>query len=59
MWVKHCPLCFYACVSSESEDVDLSICDQLKTLRKHAANRGSTVASEYVDEARIAKADRR
>lgn len=49
----------YARVSSESQDVDLSISAQLKALRKSAADRGLKVAQEYVDEAKSARTDSR
>ncbi len=41
----------YARVSSESQDVDLSISAQIRALRGHAARNGYEVAEEYVDEA--------
>lgn len=49
----------YARVSSERQDVDLSISAQLKALREYAARHGYTVVREFVDEAESAKsADR-
>ncbi len=41
----------YARVSSDSQDVDLSISAQLRALRDYAAKHGYQVVREYVDEA--------
>ena len=41
----------YARVSSERQDVDLSVAAQLRALRDYAKNNGYSVAREYVDEA--------
>jgi site-specific DNA recombinase len=41
----------YARVSSDAQDVSLSIGAQLKSLREYAARHGLTVVREYVDEA--------
>jgi len=41
----------YARVSSEKQDVDLSILAQLKYLREYAARNGHEVTKEYIDEA--------
>ena len=41
----------YARVSSDKQDVDLSISSQLKALREYAARNGHTVIREFVDEA--------
>ena len=41
----------YARVSSDRQDVDLSISAQLKALRDYAAQHGYQIAMEYVDEA--------
>lgn len=41
----------YARVSSERQDIDLSITAQLKALRKYASLNSHTVIKEYVDEA--------
>lgn len=41
----------YARVSSERQDVDLSISAQLKALREYAARNGYRVVGEFVDEA--------
>ena len=41
----------YARVSSDRQDVDLSISAQLKALRDYAARNGQSVVKEYVDEA--------
>ena len=45
----------YARVSSERQDVDLSITAQLKALREYAARNGHEIAKEYVDEAESGK----
>jgi len=41
----------YARVSSDRQDVDLSITAQLKALREYASRNGCTVVKEYIDEA--------
>ena len=45
------PAALYARVSSDRQDVDLSVAAQLRALRDHAAKNGYLVAREYVDEA--------
>ncbi len=45
------PVALYARVSSDRQDVDLSVAAQLRALRDYARNNGYTVAREYVDEA--------
>ena len=45
------PAALYARVSSDRQDVDLSVAAQLRALRDYARNNGYTVAREYVDEA--------
>src|SRR4030042_30479 len=45
----------YARVSSEKQDVDLSISAQLKSLREYATRNGHEVVKEYVDEAESGK----
>ncbi len=45
----------YARVSSEKQDVDLSISAQLKALRDYAIRNGHEVVREYVDEAESGK----
>ena len=45
------PVALYARVSSDRQDVDLSISAQLRALRDHARKNGYLVAREYVDEA--------
>lgn len=47
----------YARVSSDSQDVDLSISAQLEALRRHVATEGWAVAKEYIDEAKNARTD--
>ena len=49
----------YARVSSDSQDVDLSISAQLRALRDYAAKHDYTVVKEYVDEAESGRTDRR
>ena len=41
----------YARVSSERQDMDLSITAQLKALREYASRSGHEVIQEYIDEA--------
>jgi site-specific DNA recombinase len=41
----------YARVSSERQDIDLSISAQLKALREYASRNGHVIVGEYVDEA--------
>src|SRR3989337_1069548 len=41
----------YARVSSDKQDVDLSISAQLRSLREYASRNGHTIVKEYVDEA--------
>ncbi|MFQ5875735.1 MAG: recombinase family protein, partial [Dehalococcoidia bacterium] len=45
------PAAVYARVSSDKQDVDLSISAQLKAMRDHAEQNGYQVVREYVDEA--------
>ena len=45
------PAALYARVSSDRQDVDLSVAAQLRALRDYAENNGYLVAREYVDEA--------
>ncbi len=45
------PAALYARVSSDRQDVDLSVAAQLRALRDYAKNNGYTVAREFVDEA--------
>ena len=45
------PVALYARVSSDRQDVDLSIAAQLRALRDYADKNGYLVAREYVDEA--------
>ena len=45
------PAALYARVSSDRQDVDLSVAAQLRALRDHADKNGYLVAREYVDEA--------
>ncbi len=45
------PAALYARVSSERQDVDLSVAAQLRALRDYAEKNGYLVAREYVDEA--------
>ncbi len=45
------PVALYARVSSDRQDVDLSVAAQLRALRGYAEKNGYLVAREYVDEA--------
>ncbi len=45
------PAALYARVSSDRQDVDLSVAAQLRALRDHAEKSGYLVVREYVDEA--------
>ena len=45
------PATLYARVSSDRQDVDLSVAAQLRALRDYARNNGYSIAREYVDEA--------
>ena len=45
------PVAIYARVSSDRQDVDLSISAQLKALRQYAAKLGYHIVQEYLDEA--------
>ena len=45
------PAALYARVSSDRQDVDLSVSAQLRTLRDYAKKNGYLVAREYIDEA--------
>ena len=45
------PAALYARVSSDRQDVDLSVSAQLRALRDYAKSNGYSVAREYVDEA--------
>ena len=45
------PVALYARVSSDKQDVDLSVAAQMRALRAYAEANGYTVAREYVDEA--------
>ncbi len=45
------PVALYARVSSERQDVDLSVAAQMRALRDYARKNGYLVAREYIDEA--------
>ena len=45
------PVALYARVSSDRQDVDLSVAAQMRALRDYARENGYVVAREYVDEA--------
>ena len=45
------PAALFARVSSDRQDVDLSVAAQLRALRDYARSNGYSVAEEYVDEA--------
>ena len=48
---SYTPVALYARVSSERQDVDLSVAAQMRALRDYARKNGYLVAREYVDEA--------
>ena len=48
---NYTPAALYARVSSDRQDVDLSVAAQLRALRDHARKNGYIIAREYVDEA--------
>ena len=53
------PAALYARVSSDRQDVDLSVSAHLRALKEYAKANGYSVAREYVDEAESGKvADR-
>ena len=45
------PVALYARVSSDRQDVDLSVAAQLRALRDYAEKNGYLVCREYIDEA--------
>ena len=45
------PAALYARVSSDRQDVELSVSAQLRALRDYAKSNGYSVAREYIDEA--------
>ena len=49
--LNYTPAALYARVSSDRQDVDLSVAAQLRALRDHAQKNGYAVVREYVDEA--------
>ena len=49
--LDYTPAALYARVSSDRQDVDLSVAAQLRALRDHAQKNGYMVVREYVDEA--------
>ena len=49
----------YARVSSDSQDVDLSISAQLRSLRDYAAKHNCEIVSEYIDEAESGRTSQR
>ena len=53
------PAALYARVSSDRQDVDLSVAAQLRALREHAERNGYVVVREYVDEAESGRGDDR
>ena len=50
-YTDYTPVPLYARVSSDRQDVDLSVAAQLRALRDYAEKNGYHVAREYVDEA--------
>ena len=53
------PVALYARVSSDRQDVDLSVAAQLRALRDYADKNGYAVVREYVDEAVSGRVDDR
>ncbi len=53
------PVALYARVSSDRQDVDLSVAAQLRALRDYAEKIGYVVVREYVDEAESGRVDDR
>ena len=53
------PVALYARVSSDRQDVDLSVAAQLRALRDYADRNGYVVVREYVDEAKSGRIDDR
>ena len=53
------PAALYARVSSDRQDVDLSVAAQLRALRDYAERNGYLVAREYVDEAESGRTAKR
>lgn len=49
------PAALYARVSSDQQDVDLSVAAQLRALKDYAEKNGYMVVREYVDEAESGK----
>ena len=49
--LDYTPVALYARVSSDRQDVDLSVAAQLRALRDHARKNDYVVVREYVDEA--------
>ena len=47
----HTSVALYARVSSDKQDVDLSVSAQLRALRDYAEKNGHIVVREYIDEA--------
>ena len=53
------PAALYARVSSDRQDVDLSVAAQLRALRDYADKNGYVVVREYVDEVESGRVDDR
>ena len=49
--IDYTPVALYARVSSDRQDVDLSVAAQMRALKDYARKNGYVVAREYVDEA--------
>ena len=49
--IDYMPVALYARVSSDRQDVDLSVAAQLRALRDYTEKNGYLIAREYVDEA--------
>ena len=57
--LDYTPVALYARVSSDRQDVNLSVAAQLRALREHAKKNEYMVVREYVDEAESGKVDDR
>ena len=57
--IEQIPAALYARVSSEKQDVDLSISAQLRGLRSYAEKNGYSIVREFVDEAESGRTSQR
>ena len=56
---SHTPVALYARVSSDRQDIDLSVSAQLRALRDYASKNGYVIAGEYIDEAESGRNSKR